>query len=379
LLAAATSAAPQADPPYCCRFNLERAAAHRSRSADASPRAPPGRHGRAGNSRFGSTTRRCWAARTYLRGQLDGADFIVGPLLRGGRSGHRASGLRANARAQYAQAEAPASRSFYQFALSSDDEARAAADSAADAGARRRSPFVPNDPRGYRLKDTFAPSSKPRGGALVNFASFEPGAQGRRSDHQSDHRLFNITKSTRQRGSRRTRRADRVEARRRQTSTRSSFTSARTDARTARLLAPATAPATERATSRSLLRRTSSAGHRGTRQRLERSLLLRRAVDRRAGRAHRVDAPRFADVLAAARDAKASQLRLYSNGVDGLSLAGSLYGARGVAHPGMSGNLSLDDSDESTAAFLLRSSATAGRAVDARPRARAAQPAHRNR
>ncbi|HZF27509.1 MAG TPA: penicillin-binding protein activator [Gammaproteobacteria bacterium] len=283
----------------------------------------------------------------YLRAQLDGADFIVGPLLRPEVDQVIAqAGFVPTLALNYAQAEAPASRSFYQFALSSDDEARAAADSAADAGAKTAIAFVPNDPRGYRLKDTFRAEFEARGGALVNFASFEPGAQDAGAITRAITGLFNITKSTQ-----RQRRLQanlgvpiEFEARRRQDIDAIFITVGADDARTARLLAP---QLRGNGAGDIPIFATSDVFSSGTEARDNdlNGVFFSDAPSIVAPDARTASTLRDLQTYWPQRASQASQLRLYSMGVDAYRLAGSLYGgARSWPIAGMSGNLSLDDS-----------------------------------
>ena len=113
----------------------------------------------------------------YLRAQLDGADFIVGPLLEArGRSGHTQAGFVPTLALNFAQRR-PFLRSFYQFALSPEDEARAIA---ADGGSAARRPRS----RSSRATTAAAHDSRPfrtefesRGGRLLDCAGYDRGSQ----------------------------------------------------------------------------------------------------------------------------------------------------------------------------------------------------------
>ncbi len=77
----------------------------------------------------------------------------------------------------FAQTETPLLRSFYQFSLSPDDEARVIADSMASAGASTAIAFVPSTDRGYRTLASFRAQFEARGGKLLDFRGYEPGLQ----------------------------------------------------------------------------------------------------------------------------------------------------------------------------------------------------------
>jgi outer membrane PBP1 activator LpoA protein len=275
----------------------------------------------------------------YLRAQLDGADFIVGPLLRQEVDQvitH--AGFVPTLALNYAQVEAPATRGFYQFALSSDDEARAIANSAADAGAKTAIAFVPSDTRGYRLKDTFRTEFEARGGVFVNFAGFEAGAQ---DFSKAITDLLNIAKSTQ-----RERRLQanlgvpiEFEPRRRQDIDAIFIAVPADDTRTARLLAPQL--------------RVNGAGDIPIYATSDVFSPGSEARDNDLNGVFFTDAPAVVAPNATATEMRRdlqtywpqrANLRLYSMGFDAYRLAGSLYGGeRQWPIAGMSGELSLDD------------------------------------
>jgi uncharacterized protein len=114
----------------------------------------------------------------YLKAQLDGADFIVGPLLKPevdqviGQAGFVPT-LALN----FAGKENTFLRSFYQFALAPEDEARTIAATAALAGAKAALTFVPSNARGYQIRDTFRTEFEARGGQVVDAGGYDPGLQ----------------------------------------------------------------------------------------------------------------------------------------------------------------------------------------------------------
>jgi outer membrane PBP1 activator LpoA protein len=114
----------------------------------------------------------------YLQAQLDGADFIVGPLLRGeveavvGQSGFVPT-LSLN----WAQAELPLLQNFYQFGLAPEDEVVAIARQAIASGQRTAVALVASDERGYRLLNNFRAEFEALGGQLLSSAGYVPGVQ----------------------------------------------------------------------------------------------------------------------------------------------------------------------------------------------------------
>jgi outer membrane PBP1 activator LpoA protein len=130
----------------------------------------------------------------YLRAQLDGADFIVGPLFRAEVDQVIAqAGFVPTLALNFAQAETPSLGSFYQFALAPTDEARVIAASAAQAGAATAIAFVPSNQRGYGILDSFRAEFEAQGGRVLDFAGYDPAS---RDFAQQIAALFNITRST---------------------------------------------------------------------------------------------------------------------------------------------------------------------------------------
>jgi uncharacterized protein len=129
----------------------------------------------------------------YLRAQLEGAEFIVGPLLRADVEQVIAqAGFVPTLALNFAQAETPLLQSFYQFSLSPDDEARVIADSMVASGATTAIAFVPSSDRGYRTLASFRAQFEARGGKLLDFVGYDPAAQ----DYtQQITAVLNITRS----------------------------------------------------------------------------------------------------------------------------------------------------------------------------------------
>ena len=129
----------------------------------------------------------------YLRAQLDGADFIVGPLLPADvEQVITQAGFVPTLALNFAQTAAPSLRSFYQFSLSPEDEARAIADAMAVSGAKTAIAFIPNSDRGRRTLATFRAEFEARGGRLLDYAGYDRGSQ---EFAQTSMSLLNITRS----------------------------------------------------------------------------------------------------------------------------------------------------------------------------------------
>jgi len=273
----------------------------------------------------------------YLRAQLDGAEFIVGPLLRPevdlviGQAGFVPT-LALN----FASNETTFLSSFYQFALAPEDEARTIAAAAAATGATTALAFVPSNPRGYQIRDSFRAEFEAHGGQLLDWTGYEPTLQDFSQPIQA---LLNIARSTQ----RHRRLAANLglpvqfEARRRQ-DVDMIFVVA--DARTARVLAPQL--------------RFFSAGDiptyvigdiftPGTTAR-DNDLNGLIFADAPSLLRPDADAASLQGELAQFWPQRTNQLRLYNMGYDAYRLVGSLYTDNRAAWPvrGLSGDLSLD-------------------------------------
>jgi hypothetical protein len=129
----------------------------------------------------------------YLRAQLDGADFIVGPLLAAEvEQVITQAGFVPTLALNFAQTTTPSLRSFYQFSLSPEDEARVIADAMALGGAKTAVAFIPNSERGRRTLATFRTEFEARGGRLIDSVGYDRGSQEFAQPIMS---LLNITKS----------------------------------------------------------------------------------------------------------------------------------------------------------------------------------------
>lgn len=118
---------------------------------------------------------RLGSSAAYLQAQLEGAEFIVGPLLRPevneiiGEAGFVPT-LALN----FAQAATAFSSTFHQFALAPEDEVAAIAAAAITAGAKTAIAFVPSNQRSYEIRDSFETAFEQAGGELLNWYGYEP-------------------------------------------------------------------------------------------------------------------------------------------------------------------------------------------------------------
>ena len=272
----------------------------------------------------------------YLRAQLEGADFIVGPLLRPEVDQVIAqAGFVPTLALNYATATNTTSGSFYQFALAPDDEARTIAAVAAARGAKSALAFVPSTARGYQIRDAFQAEFAARGGELVSWSGYEPALQ---DFSQTIAGVLNVTRSTQ-----RQRRlaanlgvAVQFEAWRRQ-DVDMIFVVA--DARTARLLAPqlrfyAAGDIPTYATADIF-----TPGSTGRDNDLNGVIF----TDAPALLAPDATATALQSELRSFWPQRTDQLRLYGMGFDAYRLVGALYaeGAGAWPLPGMSGDLTL--------------------------------------
>ena len=133
------------------------------------------------------------AKEAYLRAQLEGADFIVGPLLQPDVNDVLAqAGFVPTLALNFSQNDNVFLRSFYQFALWPEDEASAVADSAITAGATTAIALVPSTTRGYRLLNSFQAEFQAHGGQLLDFRGYDPNL---RDFSKPIMDLLNITRS----------------------------------------------------------------------------------------------------------------------------------------------------------------------------------------
>jgi uncharacterized protein len=133
----------------------------------------------------------------YVTAQLEGADFIVGPLLRPEVEQVVAQGNFVPTLAlNFAESDTSLLRGFYQFALWPEDEAQAVARRAIAAGARTAVALVPSNELGYRLLNSFRAEFESLGGTFLGFNGYEPSAQDFSGPIES---LLNIDRSQQRR------------------------------------------------------------------------------------------------------------------------------------------------------------------------------------
>jgi outer membrane PBP1 activator LpoA protein len=137
---------------------------------------------------------RLGSSEAYLQAQLDGADFIVGPLGRAEVDEVIAqAGFVPTLALNYATNDTTSLGSFYQFALAPEDEARAVAAAAIAAGAKTAVAFVPSSQGGYRVRDEFRAAFEEGGGVLLDWSGYEPTLQ---DFSQPTAALLNVQRST---------------------------------------------------------------------------------------------------------------------------------------------------------------------------------------
>lgn len=115
----------------------------------------------------------------YDRAVADGAEFVVGPLLRPQVSELVEQQLLPVPvlALNYLPDEVLAPPGVYQFALAPEDEAASAATRAIADGHRRALALVPNNDWGRRVLDSFASAFESLGGTLLDFRTYEPSSQ----------------------------------------------------------------------------------------------------------------------------------------------------------------------------------------------------------
>jgi outer membrane PBP1 activator LpoA protein len=119
------------------------------------------------------------ASAAYQQAVLDGAEFVVGPLLRRNVT-ELASELLLPVPVlslNYLPNDVPAPPGFFQFALAPEDEAAAAAERAIVDQGLRGVALVPANDWGRRVLASFATELEGLGGTLLDVQNYEPGAQ----------------------------------------------------------------------------------------------------------------------------------------------------------------------------------------------------------
>lgn len=116
------------------------------------------------------------ASTAYNQAVTDGAEFVVGPLLRGSVNDVAGQDLLPVPllTLNYLPDNALAPPGMYQFALSPEDEAVAAAERALLDGKTRGLALVPNNDWGRRLLASFSDAFESRGGTLLEYRFYQP-------------------------------------------------------------------------------------------------------------------------------------------------------------------------------------------------------------
>ena len=105
----------------------------------------------------------------------EGADFVVGPLLKSTVQQLAQAGVETPTLAlNFLPTGTPVSRGFYQFALSPEDEVRQVAERATALGQYRALALAPDNDLGRRLLGSFATEMQRRGGQLLSYGLFDP-------------------------------------------------------------------------------------------------------------------------------------------------------------------------------------------------------------
>jgi outer membrane PBP1 activator LpoA protein len=116
------------------------------------------------------------AADAYRRAVADGAQFVVGPLLKPAVEEIAAAGISVPTLAlNYLPSEILAPPGLFQFALLPEDEASAAAERAIRLGQLRALVLVPNGAWGRRLLTSFAETYQGLGGKIIDYRYYDAG------------------------------------------------------------------------------------------------------------------------------------------------------------------------------------------------------------
>ncbi len=119
------------------------------------------------------------AKAAYTKAVAEGAEFVVGPLLRRNVSELAAEVLLPVPvlSLNYLSGNVPAPPGFYQFALAPEDEASSAASRAFDEGRRNAVALVPTNDWGRRVLASFTNKFESLGGTVLDHRSYQPADQ----------------------------------------------------------------------------------------------------------------------------------------------------------------------------------------------------------
>jgi outer membrane PBP1 activator LpoA protein len=119
------------------------------------------------------------ARQAYAQAVTDGAEFVVGPLIRSSVA-ELANEMILPVPVltlNYLADDVPAPPAFYQFALAPEDEAASAAARAIEDGQLRAVALVPANEWGRRVLTSFATEFEALGGTLLDYRNYEPAVQ----------------------------------------------------------------------------------------------------------------------------------------------------------------------------------------------------------
>ena len=117
------------------------------------------------------------AIEAYRSAIAAGAGMVIGPLLKESVTKvAQVGGSVPTLTLNYLDAGAPAPGDFYQFSLAPEDEARQAALRAAAEGRLRALALLPDNEWGRRMLNAFTPALEDRGGKLLAYRFYDPGA-----------------------------------------------------------------------------------------------------------------------------------------------------------------------------------------------------------
>lgn len=119
------------------------------------------------------------ASAAYATAVADGAEFVIGPLLRSSVN-ELANDILVPVPVltlNYLPDDTLAPPGLYQFALAPEDEARSAAERALADGHTRAVALVPNNDWGRRLLSSFTTEFEAQGGSLLDYRTYTPGIQ----------------------------------------------------------------------------------------------------------------------------------------------------------------------------------------------------------
>jgi outer membrane PBP1 activator LpoA protein len=133
------------------------------------------------------------AGEAYSQALLEGADFVVGPLLKNAvETVAQAAGSIPTLALNYLDEMYQVQPGFFQFALAPEDEAREIAQQAVAAGHLNAVALVPNNDWGTRILTSFGQELESFGGQLLEFRGYQSGVEDFSGSITS---LFKLTES----------------------------------------------------------------------------------------------------------------------------------------------------------------------------------------